>query len=123
LDKSQYFYRTVVFTRKDNKISLANIDNPNETTELEAWLGTVVSLADGKHTLHELVNFMRGQYQFVPANLEETISSVIERLLEGKMIQLSEKPVELPYYLASPVEELDLERARALIKEDGYTFH
>jgi hypothetical protein len=46
---------------------------------------------------------------------------VIERLVEGKIIQLSKDAVTLPYYLASPVEELDLERARNLVQEDGYT--
>jgi len=45
---------------------------------------------------------------------------VIERLVEGKIIQLSKDAVTLPYYLVSPIEELDLERARSLVQEDGY---
>jgi len=31
--------------------------------------------------------------------------------------------VQLPYYLAAPIEHLDIEKAKKLIKEDGYTLH
>jgi len=123
LDKTQYFYRTIVFTRKGNKVALADIYHPDKTTELEEWMGIVISLADGKHTLKELVDFMRSQYQHSPEGLEDTLTSVIERLLEGKMIKLSESAIDMPYYLASPIEHLDLERAKRLMVEDGYTLH
>lgn len=123
MDKSQYFYRTVVFTRKAGIVALADINNPQETTKLEDWLGVVISLADGKHTLKELTDFMRQQYQQVPERLEDTLESVVERLLESKMLRLSENAVELPYYLASPIEQLDIEKAKKLIAEDGYTVH
>ena len=102
---------------------LADIDNPDRITPMDGWLGLVVSLADGQHTIQQLIDYMASQYPQVPENLEDTLHSVIERLEEGKMVQLSEKAVDLPYYLASPVEELDLEKARSLIKEDGYTVH
>lgn len=123
MDNNQYFYRTVIFTRKDKEIALANIDNPNQITPLDGWLGLVISLADGQHTIQELINYMAGQYPQVPDNLEATLHSVIERLEEGKMVQLNDKAVDLPYYLASPIEELDIEKARTFIKEDGYTQH
>lgn len=123
MDNNQYFYRTVIFTRKNGQIALADIENPKHITPLDGWLGTVISLADGQHTIQELIGYMAGQYPQAPDNLEKTLHSVIERLEEGKMLQLSDKTVELPYYLASPIEELDLEKARALIKEDGYTVH
>ncbi len=123
MDKSHYFYRTVVFTRKAGIIALADINNPQETTELEEWFGVVISLADGKHTLQELTSFMVKQYQQVPESLADTLESVIERLIEGNMLKLSEKAVELPYYLSAPIEQLDIEKAQTLIKEDGYTVH
>jgi len=123
LDKSQYFYRTVIFTRKAGIVALADINNPQETTKLEDWLGVVISLADGKHTLQELTDFMRQQYQQAPERLDDTLESVVERLLESKMLRLSENAVELPYYLASPIEQLDIEKAKKLIAEDGYTVH
>jgi len=123
LDISQYFYRTVIFTRKAGIVALADINNPQESTELEEWFGVVISLADGKHTLDELTAFMRQQYKQIPTSLDDTLESVIERLIEGKMLKLSEKAVELPYYLAAPIEQLDIDKAHKLIKEDGYTVH
>lgn len=121
MDKTQFFYRTAIFTRKAGKVALADINNPADTTELQEWLGIVVSLADGQHSIQDLIDYMLSQYQQPPERLEETLDSVIERLLEGKMIQLSDKSVELPYYLASPIEQLDIEKAKKLMKEDGCT--
>jgi hypothetical protein len=86
-------------------------------------MGIVISLADGKHTIQALVDYMSSRYQQAPDNLEETLHSVLERLQEGKIVQLSETAVDLPYYLASPIEELDIEKAKNLIQEDGYTQH
>jgi hypothetical protein len=123
LDKTQYFYRTVVFTRKAGIVALADINNPQESTKLEEWFGVVISLADGKHTLQELTDFMAKQYPKKPERLDDTLESVIERLLEGNMLKLNDKAVELPYYLAAPIEQLDIEKAKKLIKDDGYIVH
>ncbi|MFL0797777.1 MAG: hypothetical protein K6L73_09855 [Cellvibrionaceae bacterium] len=123
IDNTQFFYRTVVFTRKDGQVALADIHEPANTTPLDEWLGIVVSLADGRHTLEQLLEYLSSRYPMPPNNLQETVNSVVERLLEGKLIQLSDKPVELPYYLAEPVEELNLKEAQRLVKEDGYTAH
>lgn len=123
MDNSQYFYRTATFTRENNQVALVDINSPENTTPLDQWIGVVVSLADGKHSIQELIDYMTGRYQQAPDNLEKTIHSVIERLQEGKIIQLSDKATELPYYLASPIEELDREKALELIKQDGYTQH
>ena len=120
IGNGQYFYRTAIFTRKEGKVALVDIDNPENETALEDWLGVVVSLADGAHTLQELIGYMRQQYPNPPANLEETVHSVVERLKEGKIIQLSPIQVTLPYYLASPIEKLNIKKAQKLIKEDGY---
>ena len=123
MDKSQYFYRTVIFTRKAGIVALADINNPQESTKLEEWFGVVISLADGKHTLQELTEFMVKQYPQKPTSLDDTLESVIERLLAGNMVKLSKQEIELPYYLAAPIEQLDIEKAQKLIKEDGYTVH
>ncbi|MEH6616788.1 MAG: hypothetical protein V7699_03020 [Porticoccus sp.] len=120
MDNTQFFYRTAIFTRKDNQVALADIYQPETSSPLDEWMGIVVSLADGKHTIQELVDYMSSRYQQAPAKLVETLHSVIERLIEGKIIQLSEDAVELPYYLASPIEELNIEKAIDLIRDDGY---
>ena len=121
MNNDQYFHRTAVFTRKNNQVALADINNPDQTSPLDEWLGIVVSLADGQHTIKELMDYMASRYSQPPENLFETIESVVKRLEEGNIVQLSDKSVELPYYLASPIEELDLEKARQLIKENTPT--
>ena len=124
MNNTQYFYRTIIFTRQDNQIGLADISNPDNVTPLDTWLGTVLSLADGRHSIQELIDYLGSGYpEGPPENLESTLHSVIDRLLEGGFIKLSPTPVELPYYLDSPIEELDLEKARSLIQEDGYALH
>ncbi|MGL1956827.1 MAG: hypothetical protein OCD00_05860 [Colwellia sp.] len=123
MNKAHYFYRTVIFTRKAGIVALADINNPQESTKLEEWFGVVLSLADGKHTLQELTAFMAKQYQQKPERLDDTLESVIERLIESKMLKLAEKAIELPYYLAAPIEQLDIEKAQKLIAQDGYTVH
>ncbi len=123
MEKTQYFYRCAVFTRKDNQIALGDVYQPENVTVLEEWLGIGLSLADGKHTLQEFIDYMKSRYPSPPENLEDTLHSVIERLLDGKMLALSKEPVELPYYLASPLEDLDIEKAKQLIHQDGYVFH
>ncbi len=120
MDNTQYFYRNVIFSSKNNQISLVDINHPDRVTPLEEWLGIVFSLADGQHTIQQMIDYMSKQYREAPVNLEETLHSVVERLEEGKIIQLSKSVVSLPYYLTLPIEELDIEKAKKLIMEDGY---
>ena len=120
MDNEQYFYRTAIFTRRDNQVALVDIHQPDQVTPLDDWLGTVVSLADGHHSIAQLIDYVGSQYTESPANLQETLHSVIERLVEGKLIGLSDSAVVLPYYLAKPIEDLDLKVARTQIEEDGF---
>ncbi len=120
MDNVQYFYRKVVFTRKNNQIALADINQPDNISPLEDWMGTVISLADGIHTIQELIDYLKQQYEVAPVNLEETLHSVVERLLEGELIQLSDTKVDLPYYLALPIEQLDIEKAKQLMAEEEH---
>lgn len=123
MNTAQFFYRCATFTRENGNVALADIYNPSHTSELEEWFGVVISLADGVHTLQELLDYLAGRYDSAPENLKETISSVIDRLMEGGMIKLHDAKVELPYYLANPVEELDIEKAKKLMEKDGYVYH
>ena len=120
MDNTKYIYRNAIFTRKDNQIALVDIHHPDRVTPLDEWLGIVVSLADGQHTVQQMIDYMIKQYHEPPTNLEETLHSVIERLEEGSIIRLSTRVVSLPYYLSLPIEELDIEKAKKLIIEDGY---
>lgn len=121
MDKSKYLYRNIVFSRQGNTVSLVDINDPEkEALQFEPWLGIVIALADGNHTIGELVEYLAGRYRGEPpADLERTLESVIERLNETKMIRLTDEPVEMPYYLSLPVEQLDIDRARRMMAEDA----
>ncbi|MEJ1381801.1 MAG: hypothetical protein RPT95_12700 [Candidatus Sedimenticola sp. (ex Thyasira tokunagai)] len=117
----QYFYRLNAFTRRNDEVSLINKDNLSETVSVEPWMGTVIALADGQHTIAELISYLAGCYEGdTPDTLENTIGSVIERLVESEIIQLSDTTVELPYHLSRALEELDPAIAKPLLDEDGY---
>ncbi|MCP5061381.1 MAG: PqqD family protein [Ignavibacteriae bacterium] len=120
MDTAKYFYRNVIFSRTENKVSLIDIHNPdNEKQELEPWFGIVLQLADGQHTIEELFNLLSNKYKGAPpANLKETIHSVVERLAKANFIVLTEEKTELPYYLSMPYEHLDIEKAKKLLVED-----
>lgn len=124
IDTGQYFYRNNAYTRLtggDGEVALVDKRNPNETVKLEPWLATVFLLADGQHTIDELIHYMRSQYgEQPPEELERTILSVVERLVESSTVQLSETSREMPYHLARPIEELDPNEARSYLQEDGY---
>ncbi len=120
MDTAQYFYRNVIISKNGEKISLINIDKPEDQGQaLESWFGVVLQLADGQHTIEELINLVADKYHGAPpGNLNETIYSVIDRLAKLKFIVLTTKATELPYYLSLPYEQLDIEKARKLLEKD-----
>jgi len=112
-----------VISRQGDKVSIVDINDPEkEALTFEPWLGMVVAMADGQHTIEQLVDYMQRQYNGSPPDeLESTIESVIERLTEADTIVLTDEPVEMPYYLSLPAEHLDLDKARHLMAEDGHS--
>ena len=124
LDKSQYFYRAAIYSTKNQEVTLVDLQNPEASPALETWLGMVVSLADGQHTLEELFTYIAGQYgNNKPEGFDKTLESVLERLVDTDAIRYYEKPVDLPYYLATPYEKQDLEKTKRLMLEDGHLKH
>jgi len=123
LDTSQYFYRTVVFSKQGEKVSLVDIHDPEkEALTFEPWLGLVVSLADGQHTIRELIDGIANRYDGEPpGDLQKTLESAIGRLNDTGVVKLNDEPVELPYYLSLPVEKIDIGQAKQSMADDGYT--
>jgi hypothetical protein len=122
VDKSKYFYRIAVFSMQEDKVSLLDANHLSaKTPPLEPWLGLVVSLADGQHTIKQLIEHLAGQYDGTPPrDLERTVESAIDRLTETDVIKLADQAVTLPYYLSLPVEKLDMEMVKRLMADDGY---
>jgi hypothetical protein len=121
MDTKHYFYRNVIFSKQEKTIAIIDIFNPdNEKEVLDPWFGMVLQLADGQHTIEQLLQYMSSLYNGAPPpNLEQTIHSVVERMADTRLIMLTEKPTELPYYLSMPYELLDLEKAKAEIAKDS----
>jgi hypothetical protein len=113
----------VIFSKQGEKISLVDIHDPEkEALAFEPWLGVVVSLADGQHTIRELIDGIASRYDGEPpGDLQRTLESAIERLMETEVIKLNDEPVELPYYLSLPVERMNLEQAKQSMADDGHT--
>ena len=122
MGKSQYFYRIAFFSMQEDKVSLLDANDLSaKTPPLEPWPGVAVSLADGQHTIQQLIENLAGQYHGAPPQeLDRTIESAIERLTETEVLKLADQAVNLPYYLSLPAEKLDMEMARRLMTDDGY---
>lgn len=120
MDTSQYFYRNVILSMVDNKVSLIDIHNPDQKAQvLDPWFGLVLQYANGHRTIEALYQDLSGRYDGnPPANLKATIHSVIDRLVDLGLIVLTKEATNLPYYLSLPFEQLDIEKAKKLLKED-----
>lgn len=117
---SNYFYRNVMFSKVGDTISIVDLYNPDKNRQdLEPWLGIVLQLADGQHTIKDACDYLAKSYKGnPPENLELTIHSVVERLVDTKFIKLADVKTELPYYMAFPYEQLDVMKAKRLQSED-----
>jgi hypothetical protein len=120
METSHYFYRNVIFSKQGKTISLIDIYHPkSERKELDSWFGMILQLADGQHTVEQMIQFMGGQYNGIPPkNLRNTLVSVVDRMVKAKLIMLTEEPTDLPYYLSMPYEMLDIDKAKKKIAQD-----
>lgn len=124
MDKAKYFYRILLYTLVDGQVALVDKHDHDKTIPLDPWLGLVISLADGKHTIAELIDHVESSYKGIPpADLEKTLQSVIDRLVNSQALQFADKSFTLPYYLTLPKELLDAEKANKLMVEDGFIKH
>ncbi len=121
MNHDQYIKRNIVYKFEGDTVSLVDVHDNNNLTPLDPWMGVVVSLADGQHTVAQLVQHMAGQYpQGAPDNLVTTIESVIKRLIEADVISLTFQPSTLPYYLSMPIDDLDPKIATDIMINDGF---
>lgn len=117
----KFFARTMVHARRGEDVVLVDMHDATATVPLDPWPGKVLLLADGSHTVRELVAYISAQYGGrPPVNLEATLSSVIDRLRQANAIALTDEPVSLPYYLALPADKQDPAKANRLMLEDGF---
>jgi len=118
VELNNYFYRTLIYSDSGGEVRVYEKTPPYSPIPLEPWLGLVIQLADGQHTVQELIDYIASRYQGeVPENYLKTIGSVIERLLESQAIAFSETPHTLPYHLSMPKEHQDPELAERSMSE------
>lgn len=121
MNYQHYFKRTTVYKVEGNTVSLVDVHENNTITPIDPWMGAIVTLADGEHTVGQLIQHMAGQYpDGAPDNLADTIESVIKRLSDVGVIELTEQPTTLPYYLNLPLDEQDPKLATELMINDGF---
>ncbi len=121
MDHKHYFKRNTVYKVEANTISVVDVHEDNTVTPLDPWMGMVLSLADGLHTVAELVQHMAAQYpDGAPDNLVDTLESVIKRLIDTDVIELTLRPSILPYYLRIPVDDQDPKQATDMMINDGF---
>lgn len=121
MEQHYYFKRSAVYKVEEDSVSVVDVQNNNALTPLDPWMARVVMLADGQHTVDQLIQHMTMQYpQGAPDNLVETIESVITRLTDSDVIELTVRPSLLPYYLRLPMDEQDPKQATEMMLKDGF---
>jgi hypothetical protein len=121
LDHAHYFKRTAVYKVEGDTVSVVDVHDNNTVTPLDPWMGTIISLADGQHTVSQLIQHMAGQYpNGAPDNLIETIESAIQRLLDAKVVELTPEQTALPYYLNMPMDDQNPKIATEMMVNDGF---
>ncbi|HHA18225.1 MAG TPA: hypothetical protein ENK70_00770 [Methylophaga sp.] len=121
MEHAHYFKRNAVYKAEGESISVVNVHENNTLTPLDPWMAMVVSLADGQHTIAQLIQHITALYpEGAPDNLVETIESVITRLTESEVIELTVRPSLLPYYLRMPMDEQDPKQATEMMIKDGF---
>ncbi|NOQ81209.1 MAG: PqqD family peptide modification chaperone [Methylophaga sp.] len=121
MEHVHYFKRNMVYKVEGENVSIVNVKENNTVTTLDPWMARVVLLADGQHTIEQLLQHLTGQYpNGAPENLTETVESVINRLTESDVIELTARPTLLPYYLRLPIDEQDPQQATKQMISDGF---
>lgn len=116
----QYFSRTMVYLTMGEQIALVDPNKPRVIT-LDPWSELDYQLADGEHTVDQAIEYLSSQYDGnVPKELKKTFTSVVEKLVNEKILKLTSSPVKLPCYLAVPKEKQYLDMATKAMIEDGY---
>ena len=118
--QDQYIVRYARYDIIDDHIVTFDQDNPRVVT-MDSWFEVIYAAADGQRTVSEFIAQISSEYpDETPDGLSQQISSFVEKMLTEDLIKLSPVPVDLPYYLASPVSKQDPEKAKELMIRDGF---
>lgn len=122
--ENHYLYRTARYSRVERDVTVLNSDHVPSTIQLTPWEIKLFEAADGIHTLGQLIHGIANEYKnpkLVPDNLDGVLLGLLDVLIKDRRIlDLSETPVELPYYLSLPMNEQDKAKAHKLMLKDRF---
>lgn len=122
--EKHYLYRICRFSRVGGSLRVFNSDHVPSIIPLTPWEAKIFELAGGIHTLGQLVHTIADQYQnpkLVPDKLDVVILELLEVMIKDRRIlDLSDTPIELPYYLSMAVEDQDEAKAKKLMLKDRF---
>ena len=88
---------------------------------MDEWPQLIFLSADGKRTVSELTSALGREYKDgIPPGLSDQTRTLVKALADRGYIVLHDRAFPLPYYLATPTEQQDKERAKKLMEEDGF---
>lgn len=117
--QNQYIVRYARYDIIDDHIIAFDPDNPRVVT-MDPWFEVIYAAADGQHTVSEFIAQISSEYpDGAPDGLPHQISGFVGKMVAEGLIRLSPVPIDLPYYLASPVSEQDPGKAKELMIRDG----
>lgn len=122
-NKKKYFIRTLQWDWLDDKMIHAYDNKSPRMITMGEWPQQIFLDADGQKTIEEYVIWMASQFSQgkVPDNFDESMILTIEDLItDGEMLRLVNEKTKLPYYLDDPKSKQDIDKAHALMVEDGY---
>jgi hypothetical protein len=123
--KDRYFYRTCRFTLVDQDIRVLNSAHNPQVILLDKWEASVYGLANGQVTVRQLVMSTARQYekaqQEVPKQLDQFLLNILERFVKDyRIVEWSDQPQSLPYYLSLPIHLQDERRAQQQMWKDRF---
>jgi hypothetical protein len=115
-----YFIRVATYDIVDGHVVIYDPNHARVVT-LDPWPESLFAAADGQRTVDEFVAKVRSEWgPGVPANLAWQAVTQLLRLAKEGLVTLTDKPQELPPYLASPKSTQDPEEMEKQMIADGF---
>ncbi len=115
-----YFRRIARFDLVDERVVVFDAKQPRVIT-LDAWPELVFQMADGEHTIQQMIEHLGEQYEDgVPVGLSDQIIATVKQLIDEGILELASGSQVLPSYLSIPVSEQNPEKEKAAMIRDGF---
>jgi hypothetical protein len=117
---SRYFRRAARFIAKGDQLFVVDRNSPRVIT-MDPWPQLVFLAADGEQTVQQFVDRLGASYAGgTPAGLSAQVEGIIAQLVQEGVLETTDRPSPLPYYLAISVSEQDPARAKSQMIADGF---